>query len=41
MNKLEKKLIECLNLKSLKDDFAKSQRCEIIDREEKLKQLGI
>ena len=28
MNKLEKKLIECLNLKSLKDDFAKSQRWE-------------
>lgn len=26
MNKLEQKLIECLNLKSLKDDFAKSQR---------------
>ena len=28
MNKLEKKLIECLSLKSLKDDFAKSQRWE-------------
>lgn len=25
MNKLEKKLIECLRLKSLKDDFVKSQ----------------
>ena len=28
MNKLEKKLIECLTLKSLNDDFAKSQRWE-------------
>jgi|688.fasta_scaffold763352_3 hypothetical protein len=28
MNKLKKKLIECLALKSLKDDFAKSQRWE-------------
>lgn len=26
MNKLEKKLIECLRLKSIKEDFAKSQR---------------
>jgi len=28
MNKLEKKLIDCLTLKSMKDDFAKSQRWE-------------
>lgn len=28
MSKLEKKLIECLSLKSLKEDFAKSQRWE-------------
>lgn len=28
MSKLEKKLIECLTLKSIKDDFAKSQRWE-------------
>ena len=28
MNKLEQKLIECLRLKSIKDDFAKSQRWE-------------
>ena len=28
MNKLEKKLIECLSLKSMKEDFAKSQRWE-------------
>jgi hypothetical protein len=28
MNKLEQKLIECLALKSLKDDFTKSQRWE-------------
>ena len=28
MSKLEKKLIECLRLKSLKEDFAKSQRWE-------------
>jgi hypothetical protein len=28
MNKLEKKLIECLSLKSIKEDFAKSQRWE-------------
>ena len=26
MNKLEQKLIECLRLKSIKEDFAKSQR---------------
>lgn len=28
MNKLEQKLIECLRLKSMKEDFAKSQRWE-------------